>query len=198
DVLNPGFIDGYSPKPLLGFAAGGFVLVNRKRDFFSDFGELGEAVSFTDRNDLKAKLDCYLTRPRPWRGIGGAIWEKIQSNHTLEFILSSGIRASWDKWVRTGRNGGGLPKRMTRRAYIVADLLPAFKTAEHWSGAAVFFCRGGLRIKTPPECWAYAAQVEAPARPGMYEPHVRLSLIVESGRIGLCTIRLPTGEMISE
>jgi hypothetical protein len=199
DVLNPGFVDGYSPKPVLGFAAGGFVLVNRKQDFINDFGELGEAVSYTDCNDLRAKIDRYLTRPRLRQEIGDAIRETIQSNHTLDFVLSSGIRSSWEKHLcSVGRNRGGVPRSITRHEAIVADLLPAFRTFKCWSGAALSFCPGGVRIKTPPECWAYAAQIEPPPLQRTYEPYVRLSLIVENGRIGICTLRLATGELISE
>src|ERR1044071_8227947 len=32
DVANPAFVNGYSHKPILGLASGGFLLVNRKRD----------------------------------------------------------------------------------------------------------------------------------------------------------------------
>eukprot|EP01035_Chromulina_nebulosa_P015305 gene15305-20283_t len=88
DVLNPGFIEGYSHKPVLGFAAGGFVLVNRVAGWVDSFGEAGAASSWTDHADLAAKLDRYLSRPALRREIAGAIRAEILARHTLGHALT--------------------------------------------------------------------------------------------------------------
>ena len=75
-------------KPVLGFAAGGFVLLNRKRDFVDTFGDAGEAVSYSSADELAAKIDLYLTKPALRREIGGAIREKLFARHTLQATLA--------------------------------------------------------------------------------------------------------------
>jgi len=85
DVINPGAIDGYSSKPLLAFAAGGFMLVDRKSDFVGAFGQAGEAISYTA--DLAAKIDHFLSRPGARREVGDDIRNTIRSRFRLEDVL---------------------------------------------------------------------------------------------------------------
>ena len=88
DVLNPGFIEGYSHKPVLGFAAGGFMLVNRVAGWVDAFGEAGAAASWTDHDDLATKLDRYLTRPALRQEIAATIRAEIAARHTLRHALT--------------------------------------------------------------------------------------------------------------
>ena len=95
DVLNPGFIEGYSHKPVLGFAAGGFVLANRTRGFVENFGEAGAAATWTDHADLAAKIDLYLSRPALRGEIGDTIRAEINAAHTLPDVLCRVFDAAW-------------------------------------------------------------------------------------------------------
>ena len=61
DLVNPGFLHGCGTKVMNCFAAGGFMLQDRKQDFVELFGELGEAISYSSFDDLRAKLDHYLS-----------------------------------------------------------------------------------------------------------------------------------------
>ena len=89
DVLNPGSIHGFSHKPMITFAAGGFMLVNRKRDFIAAFGEAGEAVSYTpEARDLAGKIDRFLTNPAYREEVGDAIRETISTRFQLRDVLA--------------------------------------------------------------------------------------------------------------
>lgn len=95
DVLNPGFIEGYSHKPVLGFAAGGFVLANRTRGFVESFGEAGAAATWTTHADLAAKIDLYLSHPTLRREVGDTIRAEINAHHTLPHVLRRILDAAW-------------------------------------------------------------------------------------------------------
>jgi len=89
DVFNPGSIHGYSHKPMIAFASGGFMLVNRKRDFIAAFGEAGEAVSYDPGSgDLAAKIDRFLTNPAYRREVGDTIREIIATRFQLKDVLA--------------------------------------------------------------------------------------------------------------
>jgi len=86
DVFNPGSIHGYSHKPMMTFAAGGFMLVDRKRDFVHAFGEAGEAVSYDQ--DLGAKIERFLTNPAYRFEVRDAIRETIAARFQLKDVLT--------------------------------------------------------------------------------------------------------------
>lgn len=83
DLVNPGFVHGYGSKVVNGFAAGGFLLLDRKADFVARFGELGEAVSFSTADELEAKLDRYLTDERARCELGAALGARARAEHGL-------------------------------------------------------------------------------------------------------------------
>jgi Glycosyl transferases group 1 len=87
DLVNPGFLHGFGTKVMNCFAAGGFMLLDRKQDFVELLGELGEAVSFSSLADLRAKLDHYLSEERERRAIAGALRERINADHSLPGLL---------------------------------------------------------------------------------------------------------------
>jgi Glycosyl transferases group 1 len=87
DLVNPGFLHGYGTKVMNCFAAGGFMLQDRKQDFVELFGELGEAVSFSSLGDLQAKLDRYLSNEDERRAVAEALRERIREHHSLPGLL---------------------------------------------------------------------------------------------------------------
>jgi hypothetical protein len=93
DVFNPGSIHGYSHKPMITFAAGGFMLVNRKRDFIATFGDAGEAVSYD--HDLGGKIDRFLSNPDYLREVGDAIRETIAARFQLKHVLARVLDAAF-------------------------------------------------------------------------------------------------------
>ena len=92
DVFNPGSIHGYSHKPMLAFAAGGFMLVNWKRDFVRAFGEAGEMVSYDQ--DLDAKIDRFLTNPKHLVDVRETIRETIAARFQLGDVLARVLDAA--------------------------------------------------------------------------------------------------------
>ncbi len=96
DVLNPAYIHGYSHKPMITFASGGFMLVNRKRDFIAAFGEAGEAVSYgSDPGDLAVSVDRFLTNPAYLQEVGAEIRETISIRFQLKDVLARVLEAAF-------------------------------------------------------------------------------------------------------
>jgi hypothetical protein len=87
DLVNPGFLHGYGSKVMNCFAAGGFMLLDRKRDFVELFGALGEAVSFSSLDELQAKVDYYLANEDERREISEALGDRIREHHSLPGLL---------------------------------------------------------------------------------------------------------------
>jgi hypothetical protein len=200
DVLNPGFIHGYSHKQVHGFASGGFMLMNRKQDFVDVFGEAGEAVSCTGADDVAAKVDYFLTHPKQRQEVGDAIRQTVRSRFELKDVL---VRAL----VRAGECMESMdlpapaPLSSARRNQTpaVKNLLRKLRADPEWPGATVMHGdRGGL-VSTGPQAWSYAAYVPMPAwLKDMQEPHLRFRLIVQSGRIGLAALHDGTGMLLDE
>jgi glycosyl transferase family 1 len=88
DVVNPGFIHGFGTKVMNCFAAGGFMLQDWKKDFIALFGELGEAVSYATLDDLRAKVDYFLSHERERRTIAAALAERIRAEHSLPHVFA--------------------------------------------------------------------------------------------------------------
>jgi hypothetical protein len=93
DVFNPGSIHGYSHKPMITFAAGGFMLVNRRRDFIQAFGEAGEAVTYGQ--DLCAKIEYFLTNPKYLIEVQESIRETITARFQLRHVLTRVLDAAF-------------------------------------------------------------------------------------------------------
>jgi len=54
-------------------------------------------------------------------------------------------------------------------------------------------------VTTSPAQWAYSAEIPIGEMPATArDPHVRIELVVEAGRVGVCIIRAQTGELVSE
>jgi glycosyl transferase family 1 len=87
DLVNPGFLHGFGTKVMNCFAAGGFMLQDRKHDFVELFGVLGEAVSFSSLGELHAKLDHYLANEEERLEIAEALGARIREHHSLPGLL---------------------------------------------------------------------------------------------------------------
>jgi hypothetical protein len=193
DVMNPGFVHGISHKPLLGFAAGGFMLIDRKRDFIHAFGEAGEAVSYSSADELGAKVDQFLSNPKYRREVGDAIRERIRDHFQLGDVLLRVVRAA----AQCARPAGLNPIR--ERFTTVMDLLPSLRSQPEWSGASVQHLDRRALVTTAPQAWTYAAVLDIPPIASqMHEPHLRIFILVETGRIGVSAVVEETGALLAE
>jgi hypothetical protein len=200
DVLNPGFVHGYSHKQVHGFSTGGFMLMNRKQDFVDAFGEPGEAVSFADGDELQAKVDRFLSSPKYRREVGDAIRETIAARFELKDVLYRALTAAMRCVEAMGPSRTGTAPVSNNRSQIaVMDLLPWLRTEPYWPDAAARHVAGGVLLTTGPQAWAYAAAIAIPPRvKKMNEPHLRLILAVDVGRLGLAALRDDTGTLLGE
>lgn len=191
DVFNPGSIHGYSHKPMLAFASGGFMLVNRRRDFIQAFGEAGEAVSY-DR-DLGAKIDRFLSNPRYLREVGEEIRATISARFQLKEVLTRVLDAAF--LCAEGTHWRPDPPRQIVTA---KNLLKKIRCRREWSGASVNL-RNGEAVIVAPQQWGYAAEIRIPGSvKKMQEPHLRLSLMVEAGAIGVAALQDKTETLMEE
>ena len=184
DVFNPGSIHGYSHKPMMAFAAGGFMLVHRRRDFIQAFGEAGEAVSYDQ--DLGSKIDRFLTNPRYLREVGEAIRETISARFQLRDVLTRVLDAAFlcaeGPHSQAARSTGADCHRQEsiERRYDPGASGPA-PASSTGMGAALIVA---------PQQWGYAAEIRIPRSvKRMQEPHLRLNLIVEAGTIGIAAVQ---------
>jgi hypothetical protein len=187
DVFNPGSISGYSHKPMLAFASGGFMLVDRKPDFIAAFGEAGEAVSY--HRDLAAKIDRFLTDPAYLREVGDEIRDTIRTRFQLRHVLTRVINTAIQLAETTHP-----PHPQIDSTHTVANLLPALRSLPHWTGATTDHTNAGAEIYMPPRAWQYCAEIPIPPLSAtLRQPQLRLHLQVKSGRIGVSVLRAGGG-----
>ncbi|MBS1856598.1 MAG: glycosyltransferase family 1 protein [Acidobacteria bacterium] len=197
DVLNPGFFDGYSLKPLICFASGGFMLVDRKQHFVDDFGAAGEAVTYATREELAGRVELFLANPRYRREVADEIRARVLERHALSDVLSRVLRAA------AGCEAARRPPAPRAGAHspgaVRADLMAGWRSEPQWTGASVKRVAEGVRVVTPLAPWLYAAALPLPETVGaMRQPHLRLRLIVEAGRIGVAPLRECDGSLPGE
>jgi len=174
--------------------------MNRKQDFVDTFGEAGEAVSYVDADDLGEKVDRFLSDPRLRREVGDAIRERIAARFQLKHVLWRALDAAFHCAEANGPNPNSTkPCNTDPPVTTVMNLLPNIRSEPHWLGASVQHGDVGTLISTGTEVWAYAAAIGIPPLvSAMNEPHLRLSLLVETGRIGLAPLLEATGTLVSE
>jgi len=197
DVLNPSFIAGFSHKPVLGFAAGGFMLLNRKRDFVDTFGDAGEAASYSSADELAAKIDLYLTKPALRREVGDAIREKLFAQHGLHATLARILEQAAVEIAQ--RSSCSVPAQPTSAP--VLDLLPQLRRWSKWPWRPhrVQRRRDGVLVSCHAEDWGYAARAALPAQIAeLNEPHLLVTLTTQAGRIGVGLVRDPFAPPIQE
>ncbi|MBZ5676854.1 MAG: glycosyltransferase [Acidobacteriia bacterium] len=192
DVFNPGSVHGYSHKPMMAFAAGGFMLVDRKRDFVHAFGEAGEAVSY-DR-DVSAKIGRFLTNPAYRLEVGEAIRQTIAARFQLKDVLKRVIDLAL---LRAAPAASARPLGPPARIVTIKKLLKKMRCRPEWSPASVEH-RDGIALILAPHQWDYAAEIHPGSVYAMREPHLRLNLIVEAGRIGVAALLDDSGTLIGE
>jgi hypothetical protein len=183
DVLNPGFVNGYSHKPVLGFASGGFVLVNRKVDFIGAFGEAGESVSYSGADELRTKVDRFLSLPARRREVGDAIRERIRVRFQLNDVLRRVLEAASQRMEPARPNAHAA--KLFREVTTVANLLPHLRSKPEWNTTVEASGRGVI-VSLPPIAWAMGAAIWVPPiTRGMNEPHLRIEVLVQEGRVGI-------------
>jgi len=91
DVANAAFINGFSVKPIVCFAAGGFVLTNFKADFVRAFGSVANEVIYSDASDLAGKLDYFLLNDRRRRDVSREIQSIARTNYTTMSLFTKTI-----------------------------------------------------------------------------------------------------------
>jgi len=201
DVLAPSFVHGYSIKPVIGFAAGGFVLVNRKQDFIDAFGDVGAAVSYRGADELGGKIDRFLTNPRQRHELADEMRKQIMAKHTEHQFFATLLHEAHRRGAQkpSDRPQRSLTADLAHSASLVLDLLPAVRTRPEWQDATAESRATAIVVTTSRHAWAYAAEVPMPALPAtLKEPYLRLRLRVEEGRIGICRICPRTGDLLAE
>ncbi len=182
DVISPSFHNGTGHKPFLAFTSGGFALLNRKRDFVAALGELGDAVSFSSADELAAKVDLYLSRPKLRLELAAAIREKIIAERPLHGILAGILERA--AAIPTEPTSAAVPAEPISSI----DLLPTLRRWGRWPWEPSRMQRTGegVAVGCHARDWGYAAQIVLPPKVAqMREPYLRLTLTTKRGRIGV-------------
>jgi hypothetical protein len=172
DAQSAGFIHGFGHKPIHAFAAGGFMLVDRKADFVAAFGEAGEAASYGSNEELAAKIDRFLAAPAWRREVGDAIRARIAERHGLPDVLTRILEraAATDTTARPAA------------ATTATDLLPRLGRYGLLSRTRLRRAHDGLVITTSPAQWTYAVSVRLPPTRAAW---LEATMTVEAGRIDI-------------
>ena len=88
DVVNAPFINGFSVKLVACFAAGGFVLTNRKTDIVRAFGPLADEICYADRDELVGKLEFFLGHDRRRLEVSREIGAMVRDKYTGEALFA--------------------------------------------------------------------------------------------------------------
>jgi hypothetical protein len=96
DVVNAPFIAGFSPKLFECYAAGGFMLTSRCGDLAKAIGGLADSITFSSAEELRAKVDWYLSRPHERQQIAHEIREIVRREHLAESLLRRTIPMALD------------------------------------------------------------------------------------------------------
>lgn len=199
DVLSPGFVHGYSLKPVNGFASGGFVLVDRKRYFVADFGEAGAAVSYTDGDDLAAKLDYFLGHPKERTELAGEMRAQIKASHGVDHFFVRLLDAAHEHFKHSGPSQRPAKVKAASKPEKVTALLSSVRTQPFWPDARVHHDPEKVRVTTSSHAWAYAAEIPVPlSAEGAGRRTMRLTLTVEAGRLGIAPLVADTNEFLVE
>ena len=104
DVVNAPFINGFSVKLMACFAAGGFILTNRKEDLIRALGPIANEIIYDDANDLAGKVDYFLSNERARLELIHQIGAIIRSKYTSESLFAVTVPAALDRLrVNPGR-----------------------------------------------------------------------------------------------
>jgi hypothetical protein len=181
DVLNASFMNGYGSKPMLCFGAGGFMLMDRKHDFVDAFGEVGEAVSYGSTEELAAKIDLYLSRPRLRAEIGAAMREQIAARHTLHTTLERALARAAEIAARPA-------PPVAARSVERVDLLTSLHRRGKWPWQRPPLPRtgAGIEVSSSAPHGTDIARLVLPSRvAALRQPHLRLTLQTRGGCLGI-------------
>ena len=70
------------------FAAGGFMLLDRRPDLIAAFGDAATAVTYTTLDELNTKIDYYLTHEKERTELIGHLKQTIQRDYTTQTWVS--------------------------------------------------------------------------------------------------------------
>jgi hypothetical protein len=70
------------------FAAGGFMLLDRRPDLIATFGDAARAVTYETIDELNAKIDFYLTHESERRDLIRYFQERIRRDHSVQSWMS--------------------------------------------------------------------------------------------------------------
>lgn len=97
DAANAQFINGFSVKPLACFAAGGFVLTNRKSDLVRALGPVANEIIYDDAGDLAGKVDYFLSNDRARLELTREIGATVRSKYSSEALFARTVPAALDR-----------------------------------------------------------------------------------------------------
>jgi hypothetical protein len=124
---------------------------------------------------------------------------EIRINHGLDRLLSNVLRAALLRGRDMAPAAGAPGDDSARPATVVADLLRQIRSHASWTGASVEQTGVGAIVRTSPSAWAYAAEIPVPPTlDTLREPHLRLRLRVEAGRMASPCCRQSTGKLLAE
>jgi Glycosyl transferases group 1 len=155
DVAHAAFINGFSPKSMACFAAGGFALTSYKADIARALGPLAEEICCNDEDDFATKLDFFLTRERRRHEVASQIAAIVRHKYSSEALFARTLPIALDWFKARGTREGF--NRSPPPARIVASADLAMLSSEpHWIGANV---TGGnpAVVETTRESWGYSA-----------------------------------------
>jgi glycosyl transferase family 1 len=155
DVANAEFINGFSPKLMACFAAGGFALTNYKADITRALGPLAEEICCNGEDEFATKLDFFLTHERRRHEVAREIAAIVRHKYSSEalFARTLPVALDWFKAHGTRKRFNSSPSP----ARIVASVDLAMLSSEpHWIGAGV---TGGnpTIVETTRASWGYSA-----------------------------------------
>ena len=97
DVVNAPFINGFSVKPMVCLASGGFVLTNRKADFIRSLGPMANEIVYDDAEELTRKLDHFLTNDRERAELTQELGTIIRREFTAEALFARTLPAALER-----------------------------------------------------------------------------------------------------
>ena len=162
DVANAPFINGFSVKLVDFFAAGGFVLTDRKKDIGRALGSLADEICCDSPDEFAGKLDFFLTHERRRREVSREIGAIARAKYSAEALFARTVpqalerlkaRGAW-KIIRRRlrRFEQSKPSMQTLAAADVSQL----STQPHWIGARVIHGTS-MVVETVDAPWGYSA-----------------------------------------
>ena len=106
DVVNAPFINGFSVKLVVCFAAGGFILTNRKADIARALGPLADEIIYDNADELSAKVEYFLTHDRRRRELTRDIGDIARRQYTAEALFARTLPPALDRLRANGAARG--------------------------------------------------------------------------------------------